>query len=99
MLEREVIGTIPVKRRVLLLADVPVNEGSPLAGRSLAEIEQGGGVRVVSVDGGARPPVGTCVEPGQRLIVVATRSGLGRMLDGDADGDGYSDEPEPAASQ
>ncbi len=82
MLEREVIGTIPVKRRVLLLADVPVDEGSPLAGQSLAQVERGGGVRVVSVDGGSRPGPQTELVPGQRLIVVATRVGLGRMLDG-----------------
>jgi Trk K+ transport system NAD-binding subunit len=89
MLEREVIGTIPVKRQVLLLADVPVNDGSPLTGRSLAQIERGGGVRVVALDGQSRPAPDTGVEPGQRLIVVATRAGLSRMLDG-------ADEPESA---
>jgi Trk K+ transport system NAD-binding subunit len=82
MLEREVIGTIPVKRRVLLLADVPAEEGSPLVGRSLAEVESGGGVRVVAVDGQNRPAQDTVVSPGQRLIVVATREGLSQMLDG-----------------
>jgi Trk K+ transport system NAD-binding subunit len=82
LLEREVIGTIPVKRLVLLLADVPAEEGSPLIGLSLGRIEQDGGVRVVAVDGGARPSADTEVQPGQRLIVVATKTGLSRMLDG-----------------
>ncbi len=82
MLEREVIGTIPVKRRVLLLADVPVEEGSPLIGLTLGQLEREGGVRVVALDGGSRPAADTEVEPGQRLIVVATRVGLSRMLDG-----------------
>ncbi len=82
LLEREVIGTIPVKRQVLLVADVPVEDGSPLVGLTLADVERDGGVRVVSVDGGPRPPVGTRLGQGQRLIVVATRGGLGRMLDG-----------------
>jgi Trk K+ transport system NAD-binding subunit len=82
LLEREVIGTIPVKRGVLLLADVPAEEGSESAGRTLAQIERGGGVRVVAVDGQNRPAQHTVVQPGQRLIVVATREGLSRMLDG-----------------
>src|SRR5206468_4255674 len=33
MLEREVIGTIPIRRLALLVAEVPVEPGSPLEGR------------------------------------------------------------------
>jgi Trk K+ transport system NAD-binding subunit len=91
LLEREVIGTIPVKRGVLLFADVPAEEGSPLVGRTLAQVERGGGVRVITVDRQSRPAQDSVIQPGQRLIVVATREGLSRMLDG-------APEPEPDPS-
>ncbi len=99
MLEREVIGTIPVKRRVLLLADVPAEEGSPLVGRSLAEVESGGGVRVVAVDGQNRPAQDTVISPGQRLIVVATREGLSQMLDGAPEPEPTRPRPSPGRSR
>jgi Trk K+ transport system NAD-binding subunit len=87
MLEREVVGTIPVKRQVLLVAEVPVEPGSPLHGGTVAQAQHAGEVRVVGV-GPAGPAWGVHwrPEPGHplvaddRLIAVATRDGLGRLL-------------------
>ena len=74
MLEREVIGTIAVERRVLLVAEVPVGEGSELDGRPVIEAHQTGQVRVIALAprrragrGRARtrsgPPLGTTGSP------------------------------------
>ncbi len=85
MLEREVIGTISVKRGVLLVAEVPVEPGSRLDGGTVAAAQRAGEVRVVALSAaGARPtwspPLGRRLAPGDRVIAVATRAGLSRML-------------------
>jgi Trk K+ transport system NAD-binding subunit len=84
--EREVIGTIPVKRRVLVVAEVPVGPGSALAGRTVAGAQQRGEARIIAVtrgefrnaEWGPRPD--RDLVAGERLLVVATRGGLGRLL-------------------
>jgi Trk K+ transport system NAD-binding subunit len=86
MLEREVIGTIPVQRQVLLVAEVTVARGSALAGRTVERSQLGGEARVIAVtsDGGrargfpAQPQ--HKLVPGDVLTVVATREGLREML-------------------
>lgn len=86
LLEREVIGTIPVDRRVLLLAEVPVVAASELDGGLVAAAEDVGEVRILAVttDGGRQtvwgPPAGYVLCDGDLLIVVATRLGLGNLL-------------------
>ncbi|MEV4507345.1 NAD(P)-binding protein [Dactylosporangium sp. NPDC049525] len=86
LLEREVIGTIPVDRRVLLLAEVPVVAASDLDGGAVAAAEDVGEVRVLAVttDGGRQtiwsPPAGYVLCESDLLIVVATRLGLGNLL-------------------
>jgi Trk K+ transport system NAD-binding subunit len=85
MLEREVVATIPVSRRVLLLAEVPVCPGSPLDGATLAtsHTEE---ARVIAVivdrqrDIVWTPPPEHRLNRDDVLFVVATREGLGRML-------------------
>ncbi len=87
MLEREVVGTIPVKRQVLLVAEVPVEGGSVLQGGTVAQAQHPGEVRVVGV-GPAGPAWGVHWRPDarypldadDRLIVVATRDGLSRLV-------------------
>jgi len=84
--EREVIGTIPVKRHVLVVAEIPVPAGSALAGRTVAEAQQRGEARIVAVSVGEfrnaqwRPGPERVLVAGERLLVVATRSGLGRLV-------------------
>jgi Trk K+ transport system NAD-binding subunit len=86
MLEREVIGTISVKRRVLLVAEVPVEPGSPLDGRTVATAQRTGEVRIIALARAESrqpawsPPDDYRLVPGDRLITVASRTGLSRML-------------------
>jgi Trk K+ transport system NAD-binding subunit len=86
MLEREVIGTIPVDRRVLLIAEVPVCAGSELAGATLADAGQVGEARVIGLMVDRRqntlwePTPQRRLEVDDVLLVVATRVGLGRLL-------------------
>jgi len=86
LLEREVLATIPIGRRVLLVAEVPVAPGSRLDGRLLSDVSMDGDARVIAVGGlgEPRPTWGPDpqrqLEPMDRLTVVATRSGLSRLL-------------------
>jgi len=86
LLEREVIGTIAVGRKVLLIAEAPVAAGSALDGGPLSQAQPGGGVRVlaITVDDGRTtvwaPPPEYVPAAGDLLTVVATRRGLGQLL-------------------
>jgi Trk K+ transport system NAD-binding subunit len=85
MLEREVIGTIPVNRRVLLLAEAPICAGSSLDGATIAVADEVGEVRVIALntDDGRTvwsPPGDRVLRPEDVLVVVATRQGLGELL-------------------
>jgi Trk K+ transport system NAD-binding subunit len=86
MLEHQVLRTIAVGRHVLLIADIRVEEG--LAGSSIADTEQEGQSRVLAVQavGATRldwsPRRGYRLASGDRLILLATRRGLGRFLAG-----------------
>jgi Trk K+ transport system NAD-binding subunit len=86
MLDRQVIGTIPVGRRAMLIADVPVLAGSNLEGRPLNDAHIPGEARVIAL--GRR---GTrhsdwdfsgedSLVTGDRLVVLATRVGLAGIL-------------------
>ena len=86
LLEREVIGTIPVDRRVLLLAEVPVCAGSQLDGRPVAAAQEVGEVRILAVTTDEErqtvwaPPAGYVLRADDLLTVVTTRLGLGDLL-------------------
>ncbi|WP_344618257.1 potassium channel family protein [Dactylosporangium salmoneum] len=86
LLEREVIGTVPIDRRVLLLAEVPVCAGSQLDGRTVSAAQEVGGVRVLAVatDGERQtvwaPPGAYVLRADDLLTVVTTRLGLGDLL-------------------
>ncbi len=87
MLEREVIGTIPVKRQVLLVVEVLVESGSALHGRTVGAAERAGEVRVVGILGASpevrmqlRPDLDRPIGAGERLIAVTTREGQRRLL-------------------
>ncbi len=87
VLEHDVIGTIPVKRNVLLVAEVPVEPGSALAGGTVATAARNGELRVIArTPGGYRdaewaPSPDRELRAGERLVVVATRAGLGRLTE------------------
>jgi Trk K+ transport system NAD-binding subunit len=84
MLEHQVLRTIAVGRHVLLIADVRVEPG--LAGSSIRDTEQDGQARVLALQAGGSaaldwsPHRGYLLADGDRLIVLATRKGLGRFL-------------------
>jgi len=86
MLEHQVLRTIPVGRHVLLIADVPVGAGAELAGRRVDDVHDGSDVRLIALRrrGGAgvdwSPQPGEELRPQDRLVLVATRAGLSRVL-------------------
>jgi Trk K+ transport system NAD-binding subunit len=86
MLDRQVIGTIPVGRRAMLIADIPVLTGSSLEGRPLNDAHIPGEARVIALGRRGNPrtdwdfagddPLVT----GDRIVVLATRVGLAGIL-------------------
>jgi Trk K+ transport system NAD-binding subunit len=88
MLEHQVLRTIPVGRHVLLIADIRVEPGADIAGQAVTELEGGDMARVLALQlSGTQgfdwsPHRGYMLAPGDRLIVLATRAGLGRFLAG-----------------
>jgi Trk K+ transport system NAD-binding subunit len=91
MLEREVVAAIPVSRRVLLIAEVRVAAGSALDGAPPSAADDVGESRVIALTPalGSRlvwpPPAEHRLRAGDELLVVATRAGLGRLLNQTAD--------------
>lgn len=84
MLQRDVIGAIPVNRRVLLIADLPVCAGSAAVGARIATLNAMDGVRVIAVTHSGStawsPGADRQVHVDDRLLLVTTRDGLGRVV-------------------
>jgi Trk K+ transport system NAD-binding subunit len=86
MLEHQVLRTIPVGRHVLLVAEVQLSPGAELAGHPVREVHKAGEARVIALQRkGAdltdwSPPDDYRLAPRDRLFVLATRAGLGRVL-------------------
>jgi Trk K+ transport system NAD-binding subunit len=86
MLGREVIGTIPVGRRVLIVAELSVGAGSDLEAQPTGDVSRPGRARLLAVRTGRgdqmlwSPPAGRRLVRTDRLIVVATRAGLSDLL-------------------
>ena len=86
MLEHQVLRTIDVGRHVLLIADIRVAEQAGLAGSSISDTEQDGQARVLALQAGGAaaldwsPHRGYLLAAGDRLVILATRRGLGRFL-------------------
>jgi Trk K+ transport system NAD-binding subunit len=87
MLEHQVLSTIPMGRHVLLIAEVAVAIGADLAGARVHDVhDDSDNVRLIAL----RPRGGTAADwsphpdtrlnTGDRLVVLATRAGLGRVL-------------------
>ncbi|MCD2193825.1 NAD-binding protein [Actinomycetospora endophytica] len=85
----QVVATIPIGRRILLMAEVAVGRASFMAGLPIPALSETGAVRVVGVYRGAGPDAVLETPPrphrrlkvGDRLLVVATRGGLGTVLE------------------
>lgn len=86
LMDREVIGTIPVDRRVLLLADVPIAAGSALDGATVDDADDEGFVRVIALTEFGeprplwRPVLAKRIHANDRLTIVGTRDGLGDLI-------------------
>ena len=84
MMGREVIAAVPSGRRVLLLAEVPIRDGSVMAGERLDSVDTAGEIRVLAhirdTSTVWEPTVETEMVAQDRLIVAATRVGLARAL-------------------
>ncbi|GAA2803518.1 NAD-binding protein [Kitasatospora paracochleata] len=91
MMGREVLGAIAVGRRVVLLAAVDVAGHPELCGRTVAEAERAGGLRILAVrpagEAGAlrreprwRPRPDRLLREGEQVVVAASREGLGALL-------------------
>ncbi|MFE2108406.1 NAD-binding protein [Kitasatospora sp. NPDC059463] len=87
LMGREVLGTLSVFRHVLLIAELPAELGSGLIGLNRHDLEDGGGVRVLAVRLARSPRIyqwryadrSRVLEPGDSVVVAATRSGLARL--------------------
>jgi Trk K+ transport system NAD-binding subunit len=85
LVERQVIGTIPVGRRVLLIADIPIVAGTELADITVGDANRPGECRIIALNQDRTTWIWVPFEhrqlhPGLRAIVLATRSGLGDIL-------------------
>ncbi len=86
MLRREVLGTISVGRRILLIAEVPIQPGSELDGEVGESVNAPHQAQVIAIQRHATDTLELPAPPnhrltgGDRLIVLATRAGLGRVL-------------------
>ena len=86
MLEHQVLRTIDVGRHVLLIAEIRVADQAGLAGSLISGTEQDGQARVLALQANGTaaldwsPHRGYLLAAGDRLIVLATRRGLGRFL-------------------
>ncbi len=87
LMGREVLGTLSVFRHVLLIAELTADLGSGLIGLTRHDLEDPGGVRVLAVRPARTPQVHhwnyadrtRTLDPGDRVVVAATRNGLARL--------------------
>jgi Trk K+ transport system NAD-binding subunit len=86
VLDHQVLRTIAVGRHVLLMAEVAAGSLAGLAGQHVADVHQAGTLRVIAVRRPGRPDAdwspadGYEIQPADRLVVLATRAGLSRIL-------------------
>jgi Trk K+ transport system NAD-binding subunit len=92
MLGSQVVDVIPVRRRVILVAELSVATGSAAEGRPAAELNRPGETRLLGIRTGRgnqvlwSPPCARNLQRTDRLIVLATRSGLSWLTDATAPG-------------
>ncbi|MGW7422881.1 NAD-binding protein [Streptomyces sp. NPDC054813] len=78
MLGRQILGAIPVERKVLLVAAVDVGGHPQLEGRTVDGAFRAGAWRVLALEG--RPVAGDyLLRAGDRVVVAVTRRGLAEL--------------------
>jgi Trk K+ transport system NAD-binding subunit len=85
LLHRRVSATVPAGRRVLMVTEVPIADASPVDGGLLGDLVDPGLVRVLAHRplGGTwrwEPSLTSRLTAGDRVALVASRSGLARVL-------------------
>jgi Trk K+ transport system NAD-binding subunit len=86
MMERDVLATIPVGRRVLLIAEIQVGAGSIMDGATVGDANLPGQAWAIAMQDQRRPrltwqpPASQPVAAGDWLVIVATRAGLGQTV-------------------
>jgi Trk K+ transport system NAD-binding subunit len=85
MMGQEVLATLSVYRKVLLIAEITVRQGTELVGQPMREIDAAGEIRVLALRRPGRDRVwqpadhGYPLAEGDQLIIAATSAGLGRL--------------------
>ncbi|GAB7103342.1 NAD-binding protein [Streptomyces phaeofaciens JCM 4814] len=90
MMGRQILGAIPVERRVLLFAALVAGDHAPLAGRTVGEAFRAGYWRVLALDTGEEGRGGSglvwelpdtyVLRDEDRVVLAATRRGLAELL-------------------
>jgi Trk K+ transport system NAD-binding subunit len=86
MLGQQVVDVIPVQRRVLLVAELPIQPGSVAEGQHVSDLNRPHATRIIGIRTGRgeqtiwSPPDGRKLVRTDRLVVVATRAGLSWLL-------------------
>jgi Trk K+ transport system NAD-binding subunit len=85
MLSRQILTTIPVRRRVLLIAEVPIAPDAPLEHQTVSTVTREHAVRLLAVRNDEnqvlwRPSDARPLRRTDHLIVIATRAGLSQLL-------------------
>lgn len=84
MLGREVLHTIPVNRRVLLIGELPIGADSDLEHRPVGSVDLANEVRLLAVRTAEgvlwRPPTDRPLRRDEHIVVAATRLGLSRLM-------------------
>jgi Trk K+ transport system NAD-binding subunit len=86
MMGRQVIATIPVRRHVLLVAELPVGANSPLELHPVSAVTRTHESHLLAIRTGDgqvlwRPSAGRPIRGSDTLIVATTRRGLTHLLD------------------
>ncbi|MFJ3231600.1 NAD-binding protein [Streptomyces sp. NPDC086787] len=77
---RQILGAIPVERRVLLFAALDVSGHPELEGRTVGDAFRAGAWRVLALEGRLSVPAGHVLRGGERVVLAATRRGLAELL-------------------
>ncbi|MFD0557372.1 NAD-binding protein [Stackebrandtia endophytica] len=85
MTERNVKGTIPIGRHLLLIGELAIEPGSALEGAPVSEIDTDEHIRVLAISGPGEttwtPDPARPLEAGDTVLVLATRRGLSSAVE------------------